>query len=27
LPPDVRFMKELVESGAYRPVIDRIYPM
>jgi NADPH:quinone reductase-like Zn-dependent oxidoreductase len=27
LPADVRFMKELVESGAYRPVIDRIYPM
>jgi NADPH:quinone reductase-like Zn-dependent oxidoreductase len=24
---DVQFMKELVEAGAYRPVIDRIYPM
>ncbi len=24
---DVRFMKQLIESGAYRPVIDRTYPM
>jgi NADPH:quinone reductase-like Zn-dependent oxidoreductase len=24
---DVRFMKELIEAGAYRPVIDRIYSM
>ena len=24
---DVRFMKELIEAGAYRPVIDRTYPM
>ncbi|HEY6056957.1 MAG TPA: zinc-binding dehydrogenase, partial [Candidatus Limnocylindrales bacterium] len=24
---DVQFMKELIEAGAYRPVIDRIYPM
>ncbi len=24
---DVRFMKELVEAGAYRPVIDRTYPL
>ena len=24
---DVQFMKELIEAGAYRPVIDRTYPM
>ena len=24
---DVRFMKELIEAGAYRPVIDRTYPL
>jgi NADPH:quinone reductase-like Zn-dependent oxidoreductase len=24
---DVRFMKELIEAGAFRPVIDRVYPM
>jgi NADPH:quinone reductase-like Zn-dependent oxidoreductase len=24
---DVRYMKELIEAGAYRPVIDRVYPM
>ena len=24
---DVEFMKELIEAGAYRPVIDRTYPM
>jgi len=24
---DVTFMKELIEAGAYRPVIDRTYPM
>ena len=24
---DVQFMKELIESGAYRPVIDRTYPL
>jgi len=24
---DVRFMKELIEAGAYRPVVDRTYPM
>jgi NADPH:quinone reductase-like Zn-dependent oxidoreductase len=24
---DVRFLKELVEGGAYRPVIDRTYPL
>ena len=25
--PDVLFMKELIEAGKYRPVIDRRYPM
>ena len=24
---DVRFMKELIEAGEFRPVVDRIYPM
>jgi NADPH:quinone reductase-like Zn-dependent oxidoreductase len=24
---DVQFMKELIESGAYRPVIDRTFPL
>jgi NADPH:quinone reductase-like Zn-dependent oxidoreductase len=24
---DVRLMKELIEAGAYRPVVDRTYPM
>ena len=24
---DALYLKELVESGAYRPVIDRVYPM
>ncbi len=24
---DARYLKELVEAGAYRPVIDRVYPM
>jgi len=24
---DVQFMKELIEAGAYRPVIDRTYPL
>jgi NADPH:quinone reductase-like Zn-dependent oxidoreductase len=24
---DVRYMKELIEAGAYRPVIDRTYPL
>jgi NADPH:quinone reductase-like Zn-dependent oxidoreductase len=24
---DVRYVKELIEAGAYRPVIDRVYPM
>jgi NADPH:quinone reductase-like Zn-dependent oxidoreductase len=24
---DVRFMKELIEAGAYRPVVDRTYPV
>ena len=24
---DVQLMKELIEAGAYRPVIDRTYPM
>jgi NADPH:quinone reductase-like Zn-dependent oxidoreductase len=24
---DVRYMKEQIEAGAYRPVIDRVYPM
>jgi NADPH:quinone reductase-like Zn-dependent oxidoreductase len=24
---DIRFMKELIEAGSYRPVIDRTYPM
>lgn len=24
---DVRFMKELIEAGAFRPVVDRTYPM
>ena len=24
---DIRLMKELIESGAYRPVVDRRYPM
>jgi NADPH:quinone reductase-like Zn-dependent oxidoreductase len=24
---DVRFIKELIEAGAYRPVVDRTYPM
>ena len=24
---DVQFMKELIEAGAYRPVVDRTYPM
>ena len=24
---DVRYMKELIEAGAYRPVIDRTYPV
>jgi NADPH:quinone reductase-like Zn-dependent oxidoreductase len=25
--PDVLFMKELIEAGKYRPVIDRCYPL
>ena len=25
--PDVRFMKDLIEAGSYRPVVDRTYPM
>ena len=24
---DVVFLKELVENGKYRPVIDRVYPL
>jgi NADPH:quinone reductase-like Zn-dependent oxidoreductase len=24
---DVRFMKELIEAGVYRPIVDRTYPM
>jgi NADPH:quinone reductase-like Zn-dependent oxidoreductase len=24
---DVRFMKDLIEAGEYRPVVDRVYPM
>jgi NADPH:quinone reductase-like Zn-dependent oxidoreductase len=24
---DVQFMKELIEAGEFRPVIDRSYPM
>jgi NADPH:quinone reductase-like Zn-dependent oxidoreductase len=27
LPADVLYMKDLIEAGAYRPVIDRTYPM
>ena len=32
LPPrqtkqDVRFLKDLIEAGKYRPVIDRYYPL